>query len=65
MVFENYRNGIKEVIDRICDFDTSVLITGESGVGKEVIARMLHLRSARKAFPFAGRNDQLVTRFGE
>ena len=40
------------MIDRVADSDVSVLLTGESGVGKEVIARELHRRSARRAKPF-------------
>jgi two-component system response regulator AtoC len=40
------------MMDRVADSDVSVLLTGESGVGKEVIARELHRRSARRAKPF-------------
>jgi two-component system response regulator AtoC len=39
-------------VDRVADAEVSVLISGESGVGKEVIARELHRRSARRTKPF-------------
>jgi two-component system response regulator AtoC len=43
---------IMTMIDRVADSDVSVLLTGESGVGKEVIARELHRRSPRRSHPF-------------
>ena len=41
-----------ELIDRVAKTDSSVLILGESGVGKELIAEQVHLRSNRKNRPF-------------
>ena len=43
---------IKEIIDQIADTDVTVLIQGESGVGKEVVARSIHLNSFRRERPF-------------
>jgi two-component system response regulator AtoC len=43
---------IKEIIDQIANTDVTVLIQGESGVGKEVVARSIHLNSFRKERPF-------------
>jgi Nif-specific regulatory protein len=41
-----------EIIDRVAKTDSSVLLLGESGVGKEVFAEQIHLRSRRSASPF-------------
>lgn len=41
-----------ELIERVAKTDSSVLILGESGVGKELIAEQVHLRSNRKNGPF-------------
>jgi len=43
-------------IAKVADYKTTVLITGESGVGKELVARALHRRSSRKAGPFVAVN---------
>jgi two-component system response regulator AtoC len=43
---------VLRLVDLVSDSDVSVLITGESGVGKEVIAREIHRRSPRRAKPF-------------
>jgi transcriptional regulator with GAF, ATPase, and Fis domain len=43
---------IKEIIDQIANTDVTVLIQGESGVGKEVVARSIHLNSYRGERPF-------------
>jgi two-component system response regulator AtoC len=43
---------IKEVIDQVADMDVTVLIQGESGVGKEVVARYTHVNSFRRDKPF-------------
>jgi Nif-specific regulatory protein len=41
-----------EIIDRVAKTDSSVLILGESGVGKELFAEQIHLRSPRSREPF-------------
>jgi two-component system response regulator AtoC len=43
---------IFRTIAKIADFKTTVLVSGESGVGKELVARAIHSRSSRKSGPF-------------
>jgi len=38
---------IRSIIESIADTDTTVLIRGESGVGKDLVARAIHSASAR------------------
>jgi two-component system, NtrC family, response regulator AtoC len=44
--------GIATVIEQVSDSDVTVLIRGESGVGKELVARAIHERSTRRNRPF-------------
>ncbi len=43
---------IKDMIQKVKDLSTTVLVTGESGTGKGVIAFELHNKSNRKNLPF-------------
>jgi transcriptional regulator with PAS, ATPase and Fis domain len=43
---------VLEMADRLAQDDITVLLTGETGVGKEVLARYLHDRSPRRQKPF-------------
>lgn len=43
---------IYKAVDRIAPTDTTVLIQGETGVGKDVLASQIHLGSSRKKAPF-------------
>src|SRR2546425_7141205 len=43
---------IRQNILQIAPVDVPVFISGESGVGKEVVARMIHMRSLRRTQPF-------------
>ena len=43
---------LKNMIDKVAPSDARVLITGENGTGKELVAHWLHEKSARAANPF-------------
>jgi transcriptional regulator with PAS, ATPase and Fis domain len=47
---------LKEEIQRIARSDAKVLITGESGVGKELVANAVHAESPRRVRPFIAVN---------
>jgi DNA-binding NtrC family response regulator len=48
--------GVIELARRVAQVDSTVLITGESGVGKERIARLIHEESSRSSGPFLAIN---------
>jgi len=43
---------IQTIVENVADTDATVLIRGESGVGKDLVARALHAASARRGGPF-------------
>ena len=43
---------IYDMVDSIADTKATVLITGESGTGKSLVARAIHRRSVRRNMPF-------------
>ena len=52
---------VLELARRVAKVDAAVLITGESGVGKERIARLVHDESSRAAGPFIAVNCGAIT----
>ena len=43
---------VRRLIDKVAPCEARVLITGENGTGKELVARWLHVKSARAGGPF-------------
>ncbi|HKQ44937.1 MAG TPA: PEP-CTERM-box response regulator transcription factor [Rhizomicrobium sp.] len=57
LIFGSERMGqIAQVLDRVGPMDVSVMLIGETGTGKEVMARALHRLSPRNAQPFVAIN---------
>ncbi|MFH0810103.1 MAG: sigma-54 dependent transcriptional regulator [Pseudomonadota bacterium] len=52
---------IMELIDRVAGFDVPVLISGETGTGKELLARIVHQKSSRHDKPFLAINCGTLT----
>src|SRR5690606_14670720 len=51
---------IKEMIEKVAPSDARVLVTGENGTGKELVARSLHDLSNRKDMPFVEVNCEAI-----
>jgi two-component system, NtrC family, response regulator HydG len=43
---------IKEAVEQVASTDANILILGENGTGKEVVARSIHSQSTRRKDPF-------------
>ena len=56
---------LREQVKRIAQHDTWVLITGESGSGRETFARYLHAQSARRERPFVDLGVSSITQGNE
>ena len=50
-----------KLIDKVASTDANVLILGENGTGKELIARAIHQKSLRKDMPFIGVDMGAIT----
>lgn len=51
---------VYEMIDSVSKADTNVLIEGQSGTGKELVARAIHRRSSRRSGPFIAINCSAI-----
>jgi len=56
-VFQSRRmTEIQDLLERVAPSDANILLTGESGVGKEVLANLVHARSGRAKGPIVKLN---------
>jgi DNA-binding NtrC family response regulator len=53
---------VRALVDQLAASSVSVLVTGPSGSGKEVVAQLLHQRSSRAAKPFVAINCAAIPR---
>ena len=52
---------VRTLIAKVAPTQSTVLILGETGTGKELVARALHAKSARKKGPFVALNCGAIT----
>jgi transcriptional regulator with PAS, ATPase and Fis domain len=58
---ESPLGGVMRMVDRVAATNASVLILGETGVGKELLAREIHRRSPRRDGPFVVMNLSVLS----
>jgi DNA-binding NtrC family response regulator len=51
---------VKDQIKRVADLKTNILIQGETGVGKDVVARAIHFASNKSDYPFIAVNCSAI-----
>ncbi len=54
-------NQLRQIIERVAPANSRILISGASGTGKELTARLIHEQSARAAGPFIAINAANIT----
>ena len=52
----NAMQAVFELIEQVAAQDASILLTGETGTGKELVAKAIHAKSLRAKFPFVAIN---------
>jgi two-component system, NtrC family, response regulator AtoC len=61
IVADERMRAVHDLVARVAQADISVLLLGETGVGKEVIAEMIHRQSSRRAKPLVRLNCAALT----
>jgi DNA-binding NtrC family response regulator len=61
VVASEQMKSIMDLIDKVAGYDVPVLICGETGTGKELLARVIHQKSARHDKPFLAVNCGTLT----
>jgi carboxyl-terminal processing protease len=58
---ENTGRELRQTIEKVAPTNSRIMIFGPSGSGKELVARMIHKRSARSVGPFVSLNAAAIT----